>query len=68
MFLSKILTHNAMEIQGGIRNIVNTFVYQVPLKWKHRKHKEKTRFKRKGPLEEAGDTVRKLHKRKEREE
>jgi hypothetical protein len=48
MFLGRMLTHNAVDIQGGVRNIVDAFVHQAPLSWKDVQHKKLTRYGRKG--------------------
>jgi hypothetical protein len=53
MFLGQAIAHNAVDIQGGVRNIVDASVHQAPLMWKDKKHKEKTGFGRKGSLGEA---------------
>jgi len=47
-FLGRILIHNTVDIQGGVRNIVDAFVHQTPLSWKDKMHKELTRYGRKG--------------------
>jgi hypothetical protein len=48
-FLGRLLTHNAVDIQGGIRNIVDAFVHQAPLSWKDVQHKKLTGYGREGP-------------------
>ncbi|KAI9766166.1 MAG: hypothetical protein M1840_006733 [Geoglossum simile] len=48
-FLPRILTHNAVGIQGGVRNVVDAFVHESVLVWKGRKHQEITGYLRGGP-------------------
>ncbi|KAI9771106.1 MAG: hypothetical protein M1840_002457 [Geoglossum simile] len=48
-FLPRILTHNAVGIQGGIRNIIDAFVHKFVLVWKDRKHQDVTGYLRGGP-------------------
>ncbi|KAI9761277.1 MAG: hypothetical protein M1840_001980 [Geoglossum simile] len=45
-FMGRLITHNTVDIQGGIRNLINCFVHQAPLSWKDQKHKELTGFDR----------------------
>ncbi|KAH0533738.1 hypothetical protein GP486_008967 [Trichoglossum hirsutum] len=49
LFLPRILTHSAVDIQGGARHVVDAFVHQAVLIWKDRKHKELTGYLRGGP-------------------
>ncbi|KAI9772246.1 MAG: hypothetical protein M1840_000995 [Geoglossum simile] len=48
LFLGRIITHNTVDIQGGVRNLVNCFVHQTPLSWKDKKVEELTSSKRRG--------------------
>jgi hypothetical protein len=47
-FLPRILTHNAVDIQGGVRNVVDAFVHESVLVWKNRKHQKITGYLRGG--------------------
>src|SRR3954454_14428376 len=47
-FLPRIMTHNAVDIQGGIRNVVDAFVHENVLIWKDRQHKKATGYLRGG--------------------
>ncbi|KAH0537227.1 hypothetical protein FGG08_005969 [Glutinoglossum americanum] len=47
-FMGRIIMHNMMEIEGGIRNVLDIFAYQNSLIWKNRKHKKLTGYGRKG--------------------
>jgi hypothetical protein len=38
LFLPRILTHNAVDIQGGVRHVLDAFVHQNVLLWKDKKH------------------------------
>ena len=49
LFISRVLTHNAVDIQGGVRHILDAFVHQNVLLWKDRKHQELTGYGREGP-------------------
>ncbi|KAI9781523.1 MAG: hypothetical protein M1839_005938 [Geoglossum umbratile] len=40
VFLNRVLMHNAVDIQGGARSMVDCFIYENPLKWKDRKQEE----------------------------
>ena len=44
LFLPRVITYNVVDIQGGVRNIVDTFVHQALLYWKDTKHKELTGY------------------------
>jgi hypothetical protein len=46
-FLSRMITHNAVDIQGGVRNIIDVFVHQAPLKWKDDQLQNLTGYQRK---------------------
>jgi hypothetical protein len=48
-FLPRILTHNAVDIQGGVRNVVDAFVHENVLIWKDRQHEKTTGYLRGGP-------------------
>jgi hypothetical protein len=48
-FMPRILTHNAVDIQGGVRNVVDAFVHENILSWKDRQHKRATGYLRGGP-------------------
>jgi hypothetical protein len=48
LFFSRIFTHNAVDIQGGIRHVLDTFIHQNMLLWKDNKHRELTSYRRKG--------------------
>ncbi|KAI9761065.1 MAG: hypothetical protein M1840_002033 [Geoglossum simile] len=41
-FLPRIMTHNAVEVQGGVRNVVDAFVHENVLIWKDRQQEEVT--------------------------
>ena len=47
-FLPRILTHNVVDIQGGVRNVVNAFVHKNVLSWKDKQHKRVTGYLRGG--------------------
>ena len=42
LFLGRLITHNAVDIKGGRRNIVDAFVHQTPLQWKDSLFEEET--------------------------
>ncbi|KAI9767340.1 MAG: hypothetical protein M1840_005749 [Geoglossum simile] len=48
-FILRILTHNATDIQGGVRNVVDAFVHENVLIWKDRQHEKATGYLRGGP-------------------
>ncbi|KAI9868852.1 MAG: hypothetical protein M1813_004703 [Trichoglossum hirsutum] len=48
-FLSRILTHNAVDTQGGVRNVVDAFMHQSLLIWKDRGQEKVTGYLRGGP-------------------
>ncbi|KAI9765375.1 MAG: hypothetical protein M1840_007455 [Geoglossum simile] len=48
-FLPRILTHNAVDVQGGVRNVVDAFVHENVLSWKDKQHKRVTGYLRGGP-------------------
>ncbi|KAH0552938.1 hypothetical protein GP486_006864 [Trichoglossum hirsutum] len=48
-FMPRILTHNAVDIQGGARNVVDAFVHENVLSWKDRQHEKATGYLRGGP-------------------
>jgi hypothetical protein len=41
-FLPRIITHNAVDVQGGVRNVVDAFVHENVLIWKDRQQEEVT--------------------------
>lgn len=53
--MGRVIAHNTVDIQGGVRNMVNCFVHETPLIWKDRKHEELTGY----------DRVRKTKRRKQ---
>ena len=63
LFLPRVITHNAVDIQGGVRNVVDAFVHQAPLLWKDKMHRELTGYGR----EERPGKKQKLRKGKEKE-
>jgi hypothetical protein len=40
LFLPRIMTHNIIDVQGGIRNVVDAFVHENVLIWKDWQHKK----------------------------
>ena len=48
-FLPRIITHNAVDVQGGVRNVVDAFVHENVLIWKDRQHEKATGYLRGGP-------------------
>ena len=48
LFLPRVITHNAVDVQGGVRNVVDAFVHQAPLLWKDKMHRELTGYGREG--------------------
>jgi len=58
LFLGRLIGHNAVDIEGGPRNIVDGFVHRDPLAWKDKMHKQLTGYGRKG--KEAADAVGKM--------
>jgi hypothetical protein len=48
-FMPRILTHNAVDIQGGVRNMVDAFVHENVLIWKDRQREKVTGYLRGGP-------------------
>jgi hypothetical protein len=47
-FMPRILTHNAVNIQGGVRNVVDAFVHENVLIWKDRQHEKAMGYLRGG--------------------
>jgi len=48
-FLPRIITHNAVDVQGGVRNVVDAFVHENVLIWKDRQQARATGDHRGGP-------------------
>jgi hypothetical protein len=48
-FLPRIITHNAVDIQGGVRNVVDAFVHENVLIWKDRQQERVIGEHRGGP-------------------
>jgi hypothetical protein len=48
-FLPRIITHNAVDVQGGVRNVVDAFVHENVLIWKDRQQEKITGEHRGGP-------------------
>jgi hypothetical protein len=48
-FMPRILTHNVVDIQEGVRNVVDAFVHENVLIWKDRQHEKVTGYLRGGP-------------------
>src|SRR5579862_4764721 len=48
-FLLRIITHNTVDVQGGVRNVVNAFVHENVLIWKDRQQERVTEEHRGGP-------------------
>ena len=66
-FLSRIIHHSSVNVQGRIRNLVNCFVHQNLLSWKDKKHKELTGYGHEGKLDKKTKKV-KQGKEKEKEQ
>jgi hypothetical protein len=49
LFLPRIMTHNAVDVQGGVRNVVDAFVHENVLIWKDRQQARVTGEHRGGP-------------------
>jgi hypothetical protein len=49
-FMPRILTHNAVDVQGGVRNVVDAFVHENVLIWKDRQHEKASGYLRGGPM------------------
>ena len=45
----RIMTYNAVDVQGDIRNVVDAFVHENVLIWKDWQHEKATRYLRGGP-------------------
>ena len=41
-FLGRVITHNAVEITGGVRNVVDCFAHGTVLSWKDKMHYKAT--------------------------
>ena len=57
MGFKRVLTHNAVDIQGGARNIVDAFVHPDSLSWKDKEQVRRMGFNRQGKPVELQELV-----------
>jgi hypothetical protein len=48
LFLPRIMTHNTVDVQGGVRNVVDAFVHENVLSWKDKQHEKATGNSKRG--------------------